>query len=157
MALLIDFDEEKPKPMWEAYQVLWTNKKHNELPPILFWDNNNKGKEKQKKELTWATNDLTWTDNDKSKPTSSWKWKEDKENKGKGKEEETTQTTTYNTYTIPQRSTYCRPKLICVNCNKKLLSMGACCGDDEEYSTATRFYCHPCILECFGRPKQVGK
>ncbi|KAG9302979.1 hypothetical protein G9A89_022639 [Geosiphon pyriformis] len=35
--------------------------------------------------------------------------------------------------------------------------MDAYCGDDEEYSTATRFYCHPCVFECFGRPKQVGK
>ncbi|KAG9285086.1 hypothetical protein G9A89_009897 [Geosiphon pyriformis] len=35
--------------------------------------------------------------------------------------------------------------------------MGACCGDDEEYSMATRFYCCPCVLECFGKPKQVGK
>ncbi|KAG9292634.1 hypothetical protein G9A89_007006 [Geosiphon pyriformis] len=49
------------------------------------------------------TNDLTWTDNNESEPTSSWEWKEDKKNKEKGKEEETTQTTTtYNTYTIPQ-------------------------------------------------------
>ncbi|KAG9286683.1 hypothetical protein G9A89_012233 [Geosiphon pyriformis] len=104
------------------------------------------------------TDDLTWTDNDKSEPTLSWEWEEDKEYKGKGKEEETTQTTTiYNTYTIPQQSTYCRPKLICVDCGKKLLSMGACCGNDEEYLTATRFYCRPCILKCFGRPKQVEK
>ncbi|KAG9286373.1 hypothetical protein G9A89_014539 [Geosiphon pyriformis] len=35
--------------------------------------------------------------------------------------------------------------------------MGACCGNDEEYSMATRFYCHPCILECFGRLKRVKK
>ncbi|KAG9296423.1 hypothetical protein G9A89_015015 [Geosiphon pyriformis] len=101
----------------------------------------NKEKGKQKEKLTWETDDLTWTDNDESKPTSSWNWEEDKENKGKGKEEETTQTTTaYNTYTIPQRSIYC-----------------ACCGDDEEYSTATRFYCHPCVLKHFGKPKRVGK
>ncbi|KAG9305280.1 hypothetical protein G9A89_007775 [Geosiphon pyriformis] len=35
--------------------------------------------------------------------------------------------------------------------------MGACYGDNEKYSTATRFYCHPCILEHFKRPKRVGK
>ncbi|KAG9284341.1 hypothetical protein G9A89_023598 [Geosiphon pyriformis] len=71
---------------------------HNKLLPILFWDDSNKEKGKQKEELTWETNDLTWTDNDK---------KEDKENKEKAKEEETTQTTiAYTTYTIPQRSTY---------------------------------------------------
>ncbi|KAG9293296.1 hypothetical protein G9A89_007542 [Geosiphon pyriformis] len=83
---------------------------------------------------------------------------ENKENKGKGKEEETTQTTTaYTTYTIPQQSTYHQSKLICVNCGKKLSSMGACYGDDEEYSMATRFYCRSCVLEHFGRSKQVGK
>ncbi|KAG9287476.1 hypothetical protein G9A89_023848 [Geosiphon pyriformis] len=130
MAPLIDFNKKKPKPTWEAYQVLWADKEHNELPPILFWDNNNKGKKKQKEELIWETNDLTWTDNDESELTSSWEWEEDKENKGKGKEEETTQTiiTYNNTYTIPQQSTYLQPKLICVNYGKKLSSMGTCCG-----------------------------
>ncbi|KAG9284413.1 hypothetical protein G9A89_023670 [Geosiphon pyriformis] len=131
--LLIELEEEKEKPIGEAYQ----------------------GKGKQKEKLTWETDDLTWTDNDKSKLTSSWKWEEDKKNKRKGKEEKTTQTTTiYNTYTIPQQSTYRRPKLICDDCGKKLSSIGTCCEDNEEYSMATRFYCHLCILEHFGRPKQ---
>ncbi|KAG9299640.1 hypothetical protein G9A89_020811 [Geosiphon pyriformis] len=35
--------------------------------------------------------------------------------------------------------------------------MGACCGDDEEYQMATKFYCHTCLVECFGRPKRVRK
>ncbi|KAG9303513.1 hypothetical protein G9A89_018409 [Geosiphon pyriformis] len=35
--------------------------------------------------------------------------------------------------------------------------MGACCGDDEEYQTATKFYCCACLVKCFERPKQVGK
>ncbi|KAG9298898.1 hypothetical protein G9A89_015920 [Geosiphon pyriformis] len=39
----------------------------------------------------------------------------------------------------------------------KLLSMGACCGDNKEYTSETKFYCHPCIIEHFGRPKWVGK
>ncbi|KAG9290277.1 hypothetical protein G9A89_022253 [Geosiphon pyriformis] len=72
MAPLIDFDEEKPKPTWEAYQVSWADEEHNELLPILFWNDNNKGKRKQKEELTWETDDLTWTDNDESEPTLSW-------------------------------------------------------------------------------------
>ncbi|KAG9295508.1 hypothetical protein G9A89_013537 [Geosiphon pyriformis] len=57
--LLIELEEEKEKPIWEAYQVLWADEKHNKLLPILSWDNNNKEKGKQKKELTWETDDLT--------------------------------------------------------------------------------------------------
>ncbi|KAG9296693.1 hypothetical protein G9A89_001325 [Geosiphon pyriformis] len=81
------------------------------------------------------------------------------EEKVKKKEKDPTPTTTYNhyTYTILQRSTYCQPKLICINCSKKLLSMGACYGDDEEYLTATKFYCCECIIECFEHPKWQKK
>ncbi|KAG9286399.1 hypothetical protein G9A89_014565 [Geosiphon pyriformis] len=101
--LLIELEEEKKKPTWKAYQMSWADEKHNKLPPILSWDDSNKGKGKQKEELIWETDDLTWTDNDKSELTSNWEWEEDKENKEKEKEEETTQiTTVYNTYTIPQ-------------------------------------------------------
>ncbi|KAG9292326.1 hypothetical protein G9A89_000800 [Geosiphon pyriformis] len=39
--LLIDFEEEKPKPTWEAYQVSWANIKHNKLLPILNWEERN--------------------------------------------------------------------------------------------------------------------
>ncbi|KAG9291653.1 hypothetical protein G9A89_022072 [Geosiphon pyriformis] len=35
--------------------------------------------------------------------------------------------------------------------------MGAYCGNDEEYTSATKFYCRLCVIECFGRPKQIGK
>ncbi|KAG9286094.1 hypothetical protein G9A89_022771 [Geosiphon pyriformis] len=35
--------------------------------------------------------------------------------------------------------------------------MGTCCGDDEEYQMATKFYCHACHVKHFGRPKQVKK
>ncbi|KAG9290736.1 hypothetical protein G9A89_011699 [Geosiphon pyriformis] len=35
--------------------------------------------------------------------------------------------------------------------------MSAYCGDNEEYNLATKFYCHLCVFEHFGRPKQVGK
>ncbi|KAG9287553.1 hypothetical protein G9A89_019614 [Geosiphon pyriformis] len=132
--------------MWEVYQISWTDVDYNKLLPILFWDDNNNGKEKQKAELTWETDNLTWTNN--NEPTSSWKWEESKEsNKGKGKEkeEETTLTniTTYNSHTYPSSPiNYCQPKLICVDCDKKLLSMGACCDDDEEYS----MYCNECDL-----------
>ncbi|KAG9290868.1 hypothetical protein G9A89_011018 [Geosiphon pyriformis] len=45
-------------------------------------------KGKQKKELTWETDDLTWTNNEQEEP-SSWEWKEEKR-KGKEKKEENT-------------------------------------------------------------------
>ncbi|KAG9284104.1 hypothetical protein G9A89_022878 [Geosiphon pyriformis] len=35
----------------KAYQVSWADKEHNKLLPILFWDDSNKGKGKQKEEL----------------------------------------------------------------------------------------------------------
>ncbi|KAG9285522.1 hypothetical protein G9A89_006510 [Geosiphon pyriformis] len=75
----------------------------------------------------------------------------------KKREEENTQANnTYIPYIYSQQQslTYCRPKLICVNCGKKLSSMGACCGNNEEYQMATKFYCRTCHVECFGRPKQ---
>ncbi|KAG9284834.1 hypothetical protein G9A89_003757 [Geosiphon pyriformis] len=65
--LLIELEEEKEKPTWEAYQVFWADADHNELPPILSWNNN--PKEKQKEELTWETNNLTWTDNKQEEPS----------------------------------------------------------------------------------------
>ncbi|KAG9304385.1 hypothetical protein G9A89_019947 [Geosiphon pyriformis] len=48
IAPLIKFEEEERKPTWEVYQVLWTNEDHNKLPPILSWDDNKKGKQKEK-------------------------------------------------------------------------------------------------------------
>ncbi|KAG9303564.1 hypothetical protein G9A89_018460 [Geosiphon pyriformis] len=104
--LLIKLEKEKKKPTWEAYQVLWANADHNELPSILAWDDNNNEKEeqgkeptcettinaetndknhyelppvlswddnpkgKQREELTWKTNDLTWTNNEQEEASS---------------------------------------------------------------------------------------
>ncbi|KAG9295303.1 hypothetical protein G9A89_021234 [Geosiphon pyriformis] len=34
--LLIELEEKKEKPTWEAYQVSWADADHNKLPPILF-------------------------------------------------------------------------------------------------------------------------
>ncbi|KAG9288537.1 hypothetical protein G9A89_006033 [Geosiphon pyriformis] len=89
----------------KAYQVLWADKEHNKLPPILSWDDN--GKEKQTNEFTWKTDDLTWIDNEQEE-ASSWEWNEDK-GKGKEKEERMPPTTAiYNSYThhTPQQSNY---------------------------------------------------
>ncbi|KAG9284385.1 hypothetical protein G9A89_023642 [Geosiphon pyriformis] len=95
----------------------------------------------------------------KDKLSTTWEWEENKiKEKGKEKKENSIPTPihlTY-TYTTPQLS-YHHPKLICIDCGKKLLSMDVCYGDDEEYSTATKFYCHMYIIECFGCSKQKGK
>ncbi|KAG9295142.1 hypothetical protein G9A89_006123 [Geosiphon pyriformis] len=84
---LIKLEEKKEKPTWKAYQVSWADKNHNELLLILSWDDNRK--EKQKKELTWNTNQAWETDNDQDKLTTTWKWKEDnhKEKKKKKKKD----------------------------------------------------------------------
>ncbi|KAG9304862.1 hypothetical protein G9A89_001760 [Geosiphon pyriformis] len=131
--LLIKLEKEKEKPTWEAYQLppilVWddnnngkeeqgkepicettidagtNDKDHYKLPPVLSWDDNPKGK--QRKELTWETNNLTWTDNEQEK-ASSWEWNKDK-GKGKEKEEGTLPTTnSYNSYThhTSQQSNY---------------------------------------------------
>ncbi|KAG9291599.1 hypothetical protein G9A89_022018 [Geosiphon pyriformis] len=35
-------------------------------------------------------------------------------------------------------------RLICVDCGKKLSTMGACIGNNEEWSITTKYYCRPC-------------
>ncbi|KAG9305107.1 hypothetical protein G9A89_007747 [Geosiphon pyriformis] len=35
-ASLIEFEKEKKKPIWKAYQVSWADTNHNELLPILY-------------------------------------------------------------------------------------------------------------------------
>ncbi|KAG9292070.1 hypothetical protein G9A89_017970 [Geosiphon pyriformis] len=97
----------------------------------------------------------------KEKPT--WKayqvsWADEEHNELLPKEENSIPIPIHSTYmyTIPQ-SSYCYPKLICVDCGKKLLSMSTCCGNNEEYSTVTKFYYRVYIIECFGHPKQKGK
>ncbi|KAG9294246.1 hypothetical protein G9A89_021605 [Geosiphon pyriformis] len=44
LALLIEFEEEKEKPTWKAYQVAWTDEDHNKLSLILSWNDKGKGK-----------------------------------------------------------------------------------------------------------------
>ncbi|KAG9294644.1 hypothetical protein G9A89_008123 [Geosiphon pyriformis] len=111
--------------------------------------------EEKKEKPTWKAYQ---TNNDKSKLTSSWDWEDNKEEKEKEKEKEEENTQANNTY-IPytygqqQPSTYCRPKLICIDCGKKLSSMGTCCSDDKKYQTATKFYCCTCHIKHFERPK----
>ncbi|KAG9304646.1 hypothetical protein G9A89_020210 [Geosiphon pyriformis] len=72
---------------------------------------------------------------------------ETKKEKEKRKKEEPAPaiTTTYTpyTYTPPQPSNYCQLKLVCINCDKKLLSISVCCDKNEKYPMAIKFYCHP--------------
>ncbi|KAG9286234.1 hypothetical protein G9A89_014220 [Geosiphon pyriformis] len=107
---------------------------------ILLWNDNPKGKQREK--LIWETDDLTWINNNEQEPTPSWEWEESNKGKEKVKEEKPLPTNPYISYqyTTPQQFTYCRPKLVCINCSKKLSSMGACCGNNKKYQTATKFY-----------------
>ncbi|KAG9303492.1 hypothetical protein G9A89_018388 [Geosiphon pyriformis] len=95
-------------------------------------------------------------DFEEEKPKPTW---EREKGKRKAKEEEPLPTVSYTSYTDipPQLLSYCKPKLICIDCDKKLLSIGACCSNDKEYQMATKFYCHACLVECFQRPKRVRK
>ncbi|KAG9285006.1 hypothetical protein G9A89_009816 [Geosiphon pyriformis] len=53
--LLIELEEIKEKPTWEAYQVSWANADHNKLPPILSWDDK---KKKKRERRTYLENKL---------------------------------------------------------------------------------------------------
>ncbi|KAG9288399.1 hypothetical protein G9A89_021430 [Geosiphon pyriformis] len=98
--LLINFEEEKPKPTWEAYQLL----------PILDWEekNNVKGKGTETEEHTWEMDDLIWINNNKRELTPSWEWEKSNKGKGKAKKEEPLPKNTYTSYqhTTPQQFTY---------------------------------------------------
>ncbi|KAG9304360.1 hypothetical protein G9A89_019922 [Geosiphon pyriformis] len=50
-APLIEFEEEKEKPIWEAYQVSLASEEHNKLLSVPLWNDNNR-KEKKKEEFT---------------------------------------------------------------------------------------------------------
>ncbi|KAG9290056.1 hypothetical protein G9A89_010362 [Geosiphon pyriformis] len=110
--------------------------------------------EEEKEKPIWKVYQVSWADEDHNK------WEEINKGKEKKKEKETTFTnSTYSSYayTLAPPSNYCQPKLECIDCGKKLSSMGACCGNDKEYSMATRFYYHPCVIEHFGQPKRQEK
>ncbi|KAG9305496.1 hypothetical protein G9A89_006466 [Geosiphon pyriformis] len=131
---LINFEEEKPKPTWKAYQVLWADVEHNELPPILDWEkrNNVKKKRTETEEHIWEITIDAWNNDNKNKamPTS-WE-KKGKEKKKKedlsGKADEATEKITSGW----EREYLCEPvkepsyiPLKCQDCKKKLSSMRA--------------------------------
>ncbi|KAG9288856.1 hypothetical protein G9A89_012185 [Geosiphon pyriformis] len=138
LAPLIKFEEKEKKPTWEAYQ-------------------NDKRKERREEELTGKTNQSYWDSNSQSKQAPIWTWEEKRKEKEEGPKPVTTPTYILYTYSQPPQLYYCQPKLICVDCGKKLSSISAYYSNNEKYLTATKFYYHLCIIEHFERPKQVGK
>ncbi|KAG9303295.1 hypothetical protein G9A89_013621 [Geosiphon pyriformis] len=62
----------KTNPEWSTHisTISWANKKHNELPPILSWNDNGKGKQKET-ELTWNA-DQAWNTNHDLEKLPSW-------------------------------------------------------------------------------------
>ncbi|KAG9303628.1 hypothetical protein G9A89_018525 [Geosiphon pyriformis] len=62
-------EEQGKEPICETTINTGTNDKdHYELSPVLSWDDN--PKRKQREELTWETNDLTWTNNEQEEASS---------------------------------------------------------------------------------------
>ncbi|KAG9288421.1 hypothetical protein G9A89_015627 [Geosiphon pyriformis] len=109
---LIELEEEEKKPIWEAYQVSWADVDHNELLPILSWDD--KGKKKEEKKLVWKLNLRAWSDDSQSKPTAEWSWEE----KGKGKEQEKEPTLANESTYVPYS---CQPPYVSIvakNCHQ---------------------------------------
>ncbi|KAG9289975.1 hypothetical protein G9A89_010281, partial [Geosiphon pyriformis] len=143
---LIEFKEETRKPTWKAYQVLWANQDHNELPPVPSWNGNE-------------------TKNDYNKPTN-WKWEKEDNGKGKGKETTLEETTSTSEITSGWTSSYSVYKplpqlpyipLKCKDCEKKLSSIRAWIMPDEDHWMRTHYYCKPCHRECYGYPKKQDK
>ncbi|KAG9304474.1 hypothetical protein G9A89_020038 [Geosiphon pyriformis] len=109
---LIKFKEEKTKPTWEVYQVSWADVNHNELLPILTWDKNDNGKEKQREEPTWEATIDAWTNNNQSEMPPILDWEEKSKKIGKGKEEN-----------IPEKTTTWDNES-CLTCSEQLLNEG---------------------------------
>ncbi|KAG9300172.1 hypothetical protein G9A89_010582 [Geosiphon pyriformis] len=103
---------------------------------------------------TIETYQVSWADDYRTKllPLSTW------EEKGKGRAKEEPQLSLLGYVTLDQKNLFYQPpRLICVNCGKKLSTMGACIGDNKEWSTTTKYYCRPCLLERFEQPKRQDK
>ncbi|KAG9298363.1 hypothetical protein G9A89_003180 [Geosiphon pyriformis] len=96
---------------------------------------------------TIKTYQVSWVDDYRTEllPPPTWKEKE------KGRAEEEPQLSSLEYITSDQRNLFYQPpRLICIDCGKKLSTMGTCIGDNEEWPTTTKYYCRPCLLERFG-------
>ncbi|KAG9304325.1 hypothetical protein G9A89_019887 [Geosiphon pyriformis] len=84
------------------------------------------------------TYQVSWADDYQTELPPPPIWKE----KGKGRAEEELQLSSLGYVTSDQRNLFYQPlRLICVDCEKKLSTMGACIGDNKEWPTATKYYC----------------
>ncbi|KAG9304417.1 hypothetical protein G9A89_019979 [Geosiphon pyriformis] len=163
---LIEFEKEKMKPIWEAYQILWADVDHNELLPILAWDNNNNRKEKQREKPTWKATIDTWTNNNQSEMPPILDWEEKNKEKGKGREENIPEetTTTEKITSGWERKYSCEPikelpyiPLKCKDCGKKLSSMRTWVVLDKNYWMRIHYYCKSCHREQYGYSKRQDK
>ncbi|KAG9307522.1 hypothetical protein G9A89_003845 [Geosiphon pyriformis] len=76
--------------------TMCTDADHNKLSPILFWNKNSKGK--QREEFIWDTDDLTWKTTRRTYLENKQLDKEDKRKEKKKKEEITQATRLYSSY-----------------------------------------------------------
>ncbi|KAG9293007.1 hypothetical protein G9A89_016369 [Geosiphon pyriformis] len=133
---LIEFKEKTRKPIWEAYQVSWTDQDHNKLPLVPSWNSNVKGKQKET-ELIWTFDQAWETKNDYNK-LADWEWEKEDNGKGKGKKTILEETTSTSEITNGWTSSY----LI---------------APDKDHWTQTHYYCKPCHKECYDYPKKQSK
>ncbi|KAG9307268.1 hypothetical protein G9A89_017096 [Geosiphon pyriformis] len=104
--------------------------------------------------LKTNTYQVSWADNYRTELPPPPTWKE----KGKGRAKEEPQSSSLGYVISDQRNLFYQPpRLICVDCEKKLSTMGTCIRNNEEWPTTTKYYCRPCLLKRFGQPKQQGK
>ncbi|KAG9287978.1 hypothetical protein G9A89_017573 [Geosiphon pyriformis] len=90
---------------------------------------------------TIKTYQVSWADDYQTElpPLPTW------EKKRKGRAEEKLQSSSLGYVTSDQRNLFYQPpRLICVDCKKKLSTMGACIRDNKEWPTAIKYYCRPC-------------
>ncbi|KAG9291463.1 hypothetical protein G9A89_021882 [Geosiphon pyriformis] len=97
---------------------------------------------------------ISWIDNYQIElpPPPIWKEKE------KGRAEEKPQLSSLGYIIMDQKNLFYQlPKLICVDCRKKLSTMGTYIKNNKKWSTTTKYYCRLCVLKKFGQSKQQDK
>ncbi|KAG9298871.1 hypothetical protein G9A89_015892 [Geosiphon pyriformis] len=91
------------------------------------------------------TYQVSWADDYRTEllPPPTW------EKKGKGRAEKEPQLSLIGYVTLDQRNLFYQPpRLICVDCGKKLSTMGTCIRDNEEWPTTTKYYCRLYNMLC---------